>query len=352
MLDFVSADYRFHLEPWYDFISRNGGMAALRHRFSNYAPLYLYFLTLMATWFAWVPKLYAIKLISVAFDVVGAVYALRIVRLRRPRSSAALWAYAAVLLAPTVVVNSSQWGQADMICTSLLLACLYYLMRKRGLPAMICFGLAFSIKLQAVVLGPLIAILVLGGQIRRMELLAVPAVYVATVIPAWLQGRSFWDLLAIYVGQAEQYRGLTFNAPNLYQWIPNTLYEPVYPLGLVVTAGVVVGLVVSVHVHKPEMTMGRILDIAVLCAVVVPFLLPKMHERYFFTADVVSIVFAFFRPRFWWVPVTIGASSYLAYFPFLYLSMPVPLGWVALGLFGVIVVLAHSLWGEIKGVRG
>ena len=49
-----------------------------------------------------------------------------------------------------------------------------------------------------------------------------------------------------------------------------------------------------------------------------PFVTPKMHERYFYPADVITILYAFYFPRFFYVPLlTIGASLF-AYLPFLY----------------------------------
>jgi Gpi18-like mannosyltransferase len=68
----------------------------------------------------------------------------------------------------------------------------------------------------------------------------------------------------------------------------------------------------------------------------VPFLLPKMHERYYFLADVLSIVYAFYFPRKWYYPVlTISVStlSYLAYWiqnDFTGFLVPVILALVAL----------------------
>ncbi len=46
-----------------------------------------------------------------------------------------------------------------------------------------------------------------------------------------------------------------------------------------------------------------------------PYLLPKMHDRYFLAADLCSIVLAFVVPRLWWVPVSLQIGSGLAYVP-------------------------------------
>lgn len=56
-------------------------------------------------------------------------------------------------------------------------------------------------------------------------LLKQALVYLVTIIPAWIAGRPLTDLLLIYLGQSQKFKELTKNAPNLYQWIPNELYN-------------------------------------------------------------------------------------------------------------------------------
>ena len=132
LFDFESVDYRGAVSPWYDFIVSSGGYDALRHDFSNYSPLYLYLLTL-ATYLP-LPKLYAIKLVSISFDFLLALFVLLIVRLKY--ENRAVWAFSlfAALFAPTVVFNSAVWGQADATYTSMLVASLYFAIRHRPNP--------------------------------------------------------------------------------------------------------------------------------------------------------------------------------------------------------------------------
>src|SRR2546423_1363771 len=63
-----SIDYDWFLSPWYDYIRDHGGFRALKDDFSNYTPPYLYLLTI-ATYLP-IPKMYAIKWVSVIFDFV------------------------------------------------------------------------------------------------------------------------------------------------------------------------------------------------------------------------------------------------------------------------------------------
>jgi Gpi18-like mannosyltransferase len=43
-----------------------------------------------------------------------------------------------------------------------------------------------------------------------------------------------------------------------------------------------------------------------------------MHERYFFAADVVSIIYAFYWPKRFFVPLLVVGASLLSYISFLF----------------------------------
>jgi Gpi18-like mannosyltransferase len=57
---------------------------------------------------------------------------------------------------------------------------------------------------------------------------------------------------------------------------------------------------------------------AFISVATMPFLLPKMHDRYFYPADVFSIILAFFIPQFWFIPVCYQVISSLVYSIFLF----------------------------------
>jgi hypothetical protein len=50
----------------------------------------------------------------------------------------------------------------------------------------------------------------------------------------------------------------------------------------------------------------------------VPYVTPRMHERYFFAGDALSIIFGFYYPRYFFVPVVVGLVSFFAYQPYLF----------------------------------
>ena len=249
------------------------------------------------------------------------------------------------LLLPSVILNSSVWGQSDSIYTTFLVACLYALLRGRQAMGFIAFGLSFAFKPQAVFLAPLFLWMLMKKQVNWRYFFLSPLVYLVTLIPAWLLGRPLKEVLWIYIG-GNYGSALTRNMPNLYQWIPNQYYSSWYPLGIVLTTFVVSVIALLVHKSRVNMTSGReggLIYLATFSVIIVPFLLPKMHERYFFSADVIAVIFAFYFPKYWPTPVVIGSVSVLAYLPFLYEVTPVPLPLLAIFLLVLIIVLGWKL---------
>ncbi len=148
----VTSDYTFFLSQWYDFIQTHGGFAALKYNFSNYNSPYLYLLAL--TTYLPIPKLVAIKTLSVAFDGVLGLFAYLILSLRYKRAYASIVGVLVILFAPTIIINSSAWGQSDAIYTAFCLGSLYFLLKERPARACVFFGLAISFKLQAEISRP------------------------------------------------------------------------------------------------------------------------------------------------------------------------------------------------------
>ena len=81
--------------------------------------------------------------------------------------------------------------------------------------------------------------------------------------------------------------------------------------------------------------------LATTLVLAVPFFLPEMHERYFYLADVLTIVMAFYVRRYWPVAVVVSACSLLSYAPFLWNRTLVALPLVAFAEF--LAVIATGL---------
>jgi hypothetical protein len=80
----------------------------------------------------------------------------------------------------------------------------------------------------------------------------------------------------------------------------------------------------------------------------VPFFLPQMHERYFYLADVLTMVMAFCVRRYWVVAIVVSACSLLCYAPFLLGRTIVPLPVVAVAEFSAAVTTLVVCWKVLR----
>ena len=342
LIDFISWDY-WDFRYWYGFIEENGYFNALKYDFSIYNVSFLYLLALTAIALPGLDDLFIMKAIPVAFNFVLAFFVYKCVCLKYSETNTIPYLAALVtLFAPTVIFNGAVWGQSDSIYTTFLIVCLWALLSGRQAWAFVAFGLSFSFKLQAVFLAPMFLWLLMKKQVDWRYFLLSPLVYIFTIIPAWLIGRPLDELLFIYLNQTGQTDRLTKNAPNLYQWVPDRYFDW-YPIG--VTFAVLIVLVIALFVYRSQVNLAREVWVllAIFSVLIVPFFLPKMHERYFFPADIIAIVFAFYFPKFWYTPVVIGMASLLSYLPFLYGITPISLAWLALLPLALIAVLGWQL---------
>ena len=308
-LPFQSGDYHQFLHGWFTGLKEGGGLLAVGKDVGDYMPPYFYLLALLT----YLPgkDIYLIKLLSFAGDVVLACYAMRIVRRKYPEFWGEI-AYAAVLLLPSVVLNSAAWGQCDSIYTAALLACVYYVMEDRQYAAIVAFSIAFVFKLQAVFLAPFLLLMLLRRKIRWRSLLIFPAVYLAAILPAALMGRSFTDLLTVYFRQANQYALVSMYLPNLSVWFPKD--TPVFVGHMAALLAVLLTLAAVLLFYRLDfdLTDGMAVSLALLSVLFVPYILPYMHERYYYPADILSVVFAFYFPEKFYVPlITVLSSTYV-----------------------------------------
>jgi Gpi18-like mannosyltransferase len=349
--DHVTQDYTAFLAPWSRYIAEHG-FAAFGDDFANYNVPYLYLLGVLTWLDPYVPggMLSLIKLSSVAFDVMAAYYAARIVGLRFDGPRVPLLAGTVVLLLPTVVLNGSWWGQCDTVYTAFAVAGLYHVLRDRQWVAAALFGVAISIKLQAIFVFPALFVLLLAGRIIKFRhLLVIPGVYLGFAIPAWLAGRPLGELLTVYASQGGQYEQLTLDAPSIWTFIrpAKELLDPVRTAGILFALAAVLVLTYVVLIRRITLDTRRIVLLATTFSLLVPFLLPGMHERYFMLADVFTVVAAFWLPtRLWFLPVLVQAASFASYVPYLFLARgnrPVDMRVLSVLMFAALVVTIASL---------
>jgi Gpi18-like mannosyltransferase len=345
---FESGDFIYATGRWYAILQQQGWSAFAVDFYNHYPPAYPYTLYLISRVFPWMTAVLATKLPSLIADFVCAWYAYRMVRLRYGEGSPAPgFAALAILFAPTVVVNSAVWGQCDMLFTAPLVACLYYVLRRRETAAWVAFSLAFTVKLQTIFLAPFLLVLLLRRELPWRKGLLVPAIFFVSVVPAWMAGRPLFDVLTTYKTQAEMYKKLTANAPTLYAWLPQQHYELFTPAGVIFGGAICLFLVLVAVKSRVPLTPTLLVGLALASVLITPYVLPRMHDRYFFPADIFSILFAFYVPAYVYLPLLIGMVSFFAYQPYLFRAEIVPMPWLALALLAAVAVVTRWVLGAL-----
>ena len=332
---------------WYDFIVRNGIRSALGQNFAIYTPPYLYLLSLATLSKSLIPKIIAIKSIPIFFDLVNALLVYKILRLKYRVGKLPYLAAAVFLLAPTVIMNSALWGQIDSLYTCFLLITLFYLLTDRPLPSMFAFGLALAVKAQAAFLGPFLLLMALKRRIPWYAFALIPLAYFAAMLPAMIAGRPLGDVFTIYLNQAAELQIPSHNAPNWYIFVPQSTYSVSMPIGMLIA---VFGSFTWAYLHRNSTNRYENMLLAALVSVALtPFLLPKMHDRYFYPADALSILLAFSAPQFWFIPICYQIISSLVYAIFLIEADRSTMLILATQL--NTVVMAYLLWKQFHSSR-
>jgi hypothetical protein len=98
----------------------------------------------------------------------------------------------------------------------------------------------------------------------------------------------------------------------------NTFIAPFLAAGIIVAAFFLMYFLYWLSQRKETIGPDTLLTLALLFSVAIPWLLPSMHERYFYMADVFAVIYAVVRfKRFYVAPLMIYAS-YAGYHAFLF----------------------------------
>jgi len=316
-MDYETLDYQNFLTRWVQFYRDNGGFRALDRSVGNYNIPYLYFMALFS--YSGIKDLYLIKLLSIFFDVLlacGCTMLLGRFTGSLPRRTACFFA---VLYLPTVFLNSAVWAQCDAIYVSLAVLGIALALEDKPRASMVCMALSFGFKLQAVFILPVCAVLWFMGKYKWQHFLLFPLSYVILVMPAVLCGRPFIETLTLYTSQTGSIgSGLNYNSPSVFAIITQ-VQDPgkASRLAILCAFGYMLILLALAFIMRKRLNERHVLIFAALFAVGIPFLLPHMHDRYFFAADIMTLCLAFAMPITASLAVLTEFASLLGYHAYL-----------------------------------
>jgi Gpi18-like mannosyltransferase len=339
-------DLSLFLGPWFDHIVRYGPVNAFAHPFSNYTPAYLYLLAAASLAHSLLPAMYIIKLMSVAGTVFLALSLGDLLKVTGGQAKHAVL----VFLLPSVILNSALLAQCDALWAGACIYAVAAMIRGLTVRSLVWCGVAIAFKAQAAFIAPFI----LGGLIGRRAPLwqwaIPPAVFVASLLPAVAMGWPLSELLLVYPRQTGW-----FDWPGRLAnpWFAATMFadgsaQPYYWIGYAAAGGaaVAVATLAARSVYKPATMMA----LAALCATALPFLMPKMLERYYFLADVLALALALSsrtRPALL-SAIAIQGASFLSLLTYMYwYGRPWP---TLVGAGGATIALA-AMWVTFRQAK-
>lgn len=320
VIEYKSSDYLGFLEKWFYKLKELGGLKGLSQSIGDYNIPYLTIMAIL-TYFP-IEPLYSIKIISIVFDYVGAIFAALIVyeilKKDKNKSLFAILTYGIIINLPTVFINSAAWAQCDFIYVSFILISIYCLLINKNVFSFIALGVAFAFKLQFIFILPLYILLYFRKKnFSILNFGIIPIVNFILCLPAILMGRGIIDCFKIYLNQTDTYtQRLTYNFPNLYNIFPNFLPNTSNIL-ILFTLFLVGILILYVQYNKIKIEKKNIVNLGLLMSFLMVFFLPYMHERYAFVVEVLSIIYVFINKKGIYLPIVLQFSILFSYTQFL-----------------------------------
>ncbi|MCR5404756.1 MAG: hypothetical protein K6E91_13200 [Butyrivibrio sp.] len=358
-LDLVSGDYYYFLSHWMDECHRAGGLQYLgivpgksENSTINYGCMYQYIIVLLHYLGRFASDIYLIKWVSVIFDIVCSITAMRIAFIVSDNDvSRALMAFGIASFLPTAVLNSAAWAQCDSVYVAFIMLSFLSYLRGREARTYIYFALAYSFKQQAVFILPFYVIMWMKGRLSLKKIYLVPVTIFCTMIPAMIAGRRPAELLSIYLKQANTYTMLSMNYPSIYTFISSSLKvetrKMIISAGLIAAIAVMGFLAYYIWNRHFEITREYMLTLVILSSLLCLFVLPVMHERYGYLPEMLAAVYGVTRYNRLIICAVLQCMSIVTYSRFLFGS-PVRDIWpLTIIMFVVIACVGHDLMAQM-----
>jgi len=337
-----SGDYDIYLAAWLEKLAAGSFAEGMRADIGEYNVLYQYLLFLITR--LPVPPLYAVKAVSFCGDALLAGAAARLAA-REGRPS--FCAFGVGLLLPAFVLNAGMFAQCDSLYAGCALWGLALALEGRHARSAACFALSLAFKLQAAFLLPMAVVLWADRKMKLSDALVFLATLALVALPAMLGGKSLARIVGIYGAQTGLYTGLNYGAANLFG-LMNTQGLDVYAygnFGMALAFGACALLVASGVGRAGKLDEDGYVRLAFLMTLFVVFLLPRMHERYFYLAEALAVALACRRPRMWSAACLTAVASLSTLWD---LHIPLPVASAMMLFAGVLALLPDKSGGLQK----
>ena len=347
----ITDDWLMYWDPWISDLKEMGFSYLATDRY-DYTPTFVYILWAISR--LPINPMTAYKGLHCVLDFVAAGILGKMIWEVTGSKRKGILSYGLFLIVPTIWANSALWAQCDIIFMTFLLLCFYYLFEDRPCKAMFFYGMAFVFKLQSLFIFPFLVILWVNKKVDLKHFLWIPALYFLSIVPAWIAGRPLMDLINIYMAQgAQDVWSLSIKWPNIYQIIGNQFFLLEYAsAGTWLILGILMVILYAMAQKRYRITNEFIVQMALFFAILTPWFLPHMHERYGCVADILAIIYAMMNTKKFYFPlvqILVSFNSYMAYLSHLGSDEPtIYYGVWAIAELGLLVLVGLDIWHYMR----
>lgn len=351
----ISNDYTEFLSKWFDLIKENNGIFALKMNFGDYNMPYVQIIALLT--YLPINSLYSIKVVSIIFDYIGSIgVGLLIYEITKDKNKAIIGFFITIML-PTIILNSSAWAQCDFLYVTFIIFSLLFLLKDKYILSFAFLGVSFAFKLQTIFVLPMYFLYYASDRkFPFYYFFIIPLVDIVLCLPSIIVGKPLYDLLSVYINQTGEYSEyISLNFPGIYPvffktigtWVemPNKVVKY---LGILIPCIIYFIFAIIVFLKKIKFSKESIIKLAVWSIIFSTYLLPQMHDRYMFAADVISIAVFVIDSKKWYLPVIVNMASLYTYMSFLFGIRTINIRIVSILLGIVLVYYTFSIFKELN----
>lgn len=349
LIPYTSGDTAWFLVPWTRYIRDHGGLLSLKETpisyynttgnvnipygnstygytisgtvFANY-PSFYYFLIALVSYLP-LSDIAVIKVLSALFDFNMALAVLLLIKhLSKNNKVLMITSFTLALFLPTVFINSAVWGQSDAYFAGMGVWFIYFLIKDKPFIAMIFIGLGLSIKLHMFFILPIVGILFLRRRFNLLYLLIPFGVVFLSFVPSYIFGAPFMMPFKQIIGVAGTYSAPNMNSGSMYAFFQNInnlgkWRDAVKLFGVPFAFTILIIFTYVFYEKRVAINEDSLLALGALFSFLTPFLLPHMHERYFFMGDIFIILYVIKNPKRFYLLFVSQAASLITYANFI-----------------------------------
>ncbi len=301
---------------------------------SDYSPLYLFILacfTLLPRgekisingYSYYINDMYYVKSVYFLMDILIAlgIY-LIIIHITKDKVKATI-GYCIALLLPVQFTNSALWGNADSMYFCCFIYCIYFLLKRKDHLVWFFFGLSLSLKMQSVFILPFLFYVMFSGRLKFYPIYMAFVALMFSFTPSYICGACFKEPFHYFVAQVGGYSQLTLGCANFWKFFSavnmDSSSSPLNKASVFIGLSMILLFTAIVYIRKIRLNDENLVYTACFLIGIVPFFLPHMHERYFYSLDVLLLLYAILKKdkkRYFLVPL-MQISSGIAYYHYM-----------------------------------